>query len=200
MMDPPIINPNWLSDPTDQEIAVQSFKRSREIWSVLAQQGLTVGEDEALPGLNVTSDEDILAYIQNSLMTIYHAAATCKMGKVTDKMAVIDSRARVYGVQNLRVVDASAFPFLPPGHPQSTIYALAEKIVADILGPDVPPPGYSLTGYEEGQALQRNKDGSGNTSATPETSNDGATTLDLSYVWGLLGIPWAFMIWVLWSM
>lgn len=43
------------------------------------------------------------------------------MGVETDSMAVVDSHARVYGVQGLRVVDASAFPFLPPGHPQSTV-------------------------------------------------------------------------------
>lgn len=54
------------------------------------------------------------------------------MGVESDSMAVVDSHARVYGVQGLRVVDASAFPFLPPGHPQSTVYALAEK-VADLI-------------------------------------------------------------------
>jgi hypothetical protein len=43
------------------------------------------------------------------------------MGVESDTTAVVDSHARVYGVQGLRVVDASAFPFLPPGHPQSTI-------------------------------------------------------------------------------
>ncbi len=149
MSDPPILNPNWLSDPTDQEMAVQSFKRSREIWNILVQDNVTVGTAEYLPGFNVTSDADILAYIQASLMTIYHAAATCKMGSVNDSMAVLDSQARVYGIENLRVVDASSFPFLPPGHPQSTIYALAEKIAADILGSNVPPPGYSMTGYAQ---------------------------------------------------
>jgi choline dehydrogenase len=54
------------------------------------------------------------------------------MGKKDDPMAVLDSHARVYGVQNLRVVDASSFPFLPPGHPQALVYALAEK-VADLI-------------------------------------------------------------------
>jgi choline dehydrogenase len=49
-------------------------------------------------------------------------------------MAVVDSKARVFGVQGLKVVDASSFPLLVPGHPQSTIYALAEKIADDIIG------------------------------------------------------------------
>jgi hypothetical protein len=43
------------------------------------------------------------------------------MGKETDPMAVLDSKARVYGVSGLRVVDASSFPILPPGHPMSTV-------------------------------------------------------------------------------
>ena len=157
MTDPPILNPNWLTDPTDQELAVQSFKRAREIFSVLAQYNVTVGTAEYLPGLNVTSDADILTFIQNSFMTIYHAAATCKMGSANDSMAVIDSQARVYGTQNLRVVDASSFPFLPPGHPQSTVYALAEKIAADILGASVPPPGYSMAGYAQDVAEQQTR-------------------------------------------
>ena len=64
---------------------------------------------------------------------VWHAAATCKMGKQEDLMAVVDGEARVYGVKGLRVVDASSFPFLPPGHPQATIYALAEKIADGII-------------------------------------------------------------------
>lgn len=43
------------------------------------------------------------------------------MGKADDPKAVIDSKARVMGVTGLRVVDASAFPFLPPGHPSAVI-------------------------------------------------------------------------------
>lgn len=51
-------------------------------------------------------------------------------------MAVVDSKARVFGTKGLRVVDASAFAILPPGHPQSTVYALAEKIAAGIRNGD----------------------------------------------------------------
>jgi choline dehydrogenase len=43
------------------------------------------------------------------------------MGLKNDTEAVVDSRARVYGVSGLRVVDASSFPNSPPGHPMSTV-------------------------------------------------------------------------------
>ena len=166
MADHPIINPNWLSAPADQELAIQGFKRARQIWQILQDGGLTIGTDEYFPGLNVTSDADILDFIQRSLMTIYHAACTCKMGRSNDSMAVVDSRARVYGVQNLRVVDASSFPFLPPGHPQSTVYALAEKIAGDILGIGATGGGYDMSGYQaEQEALQQQRQSGGSGTA-----------------------------------
>jgi len=131
MTTPPLIDPNWLTHPTDIELAVQGLKRQRQIWQVLVQLGVAVGE-EVLPGVNVTSDDEIRHYIARSMTTVYHASATCKMGVWNDTQAVIDSEARVYGMQGLRVVDASSFPFLPPGHPQATVYALSEKI-ADLI-------------------------------------------------------------------
>lgn len=132
MADPPLINPNWITDPVDIEVAVAALKRQRQVWSVLAKYNVTIGE-EAFPGVAVQSDSQILEWIRNAVTPIWHASSTCKMGRRNDSMAVIDSRARVFGVQGLRVVDASSFPFLPPGHPQSTIYALAQKIANDIL-------------------------------------------------------------------
>jgi choline dehydrogenase len=125
---PPLINPNWLADPVDSELAIEAFKRQRELWAILADLGVA-DPDEAFPGFNYSTDSQIKQIIAESMTTVYHAAATCKMGLKNDSMAVLDSEARVYGVQNLRVVDASSFPFLPPGHPQSTVYAFAEKIV-----------------------------------------------------------------------
>lgn len=43
------------------------------------------------------------------------------MGPKNDSNAVVDTQGRVYGVKGLRVVDASIFPLLPPGHPQATV-------------------------------------------------------------------------------
>ncbi|KAL6714197.1 hypothetical protein ACLMJK_008692 [Lecanora helva] len=128
--DQPVIDPAWLTDPRDQDVALSAFRRTRTLWSYMAN--LTIGP-EALPGAAVTSDSDILSFISKSVAPIWHAACTCKMGKEGDSMAVVDSEFRVKGVRGLRVVDASAFPFLPPGHPQATVYAVAEKVAAGIL-------------------------------------------------------------------
>ena len=130
MADPPIINPNWLTHPADVELAIAAFKRQRYVWAQMTN--LTIGKEQ-IPGPAVQTDEQILNYIRDTLAPVWHAAATCKMGNRNDSMAVLDSSARVYGVQRLRVVDASSFPFLPPGHPQATVYALAEKVAAQIL-------------------------------------------------------------------
>lgn len=131
MSDPPVISPNWLTHPHDVEVLMAGFKRAREIIRPTLNEVLT--GDEAWPGANITSDADIIKMIHESVAPIYHPSSTCAMGKSDDPMAVIDNKARVYGVSGLRVVDASSMPFLPPGHPMSTVYALAEKIASDIL-------------------------------------------------------------------
>ncbi|KAL8722177.1 MAG: hypothetical protein Q9225_001273 [Loekoesia sp. 1 TL-2023] len=115
-----VINPNWLTDRTDIEVAIAGFKRVRAFWQTAAMRSFTIGE-EAFPGLQVQSDAQIENIIRRSTNTIYHAACTCKMGRLNDTMAVVDLHARVIGVKGLRVVDASAFPELPPGHPQATV-------------------------------------------------------------------------------
>ncbi|KAK5953065.1 hypothetical protein OHC33_005633 [Knufia fluminis] len=132
MFDAPLINPNWLTAKADQEVAVAWYRRMREVWHTDTIQEIVIG-DEYWPGMDVRSDEEILDVIRDSLMTVWHAAGTCKMGRTDDKMAVVDSLVRVIGVEGLRVVDASIMPMLPPGHPQSTIYALAEKIAESII-------------------------------------------------------------------
>lgn len=131
--DAPLINPGWLSNSSDVELAVQAIKRGRDFFNTTAIQPVLVGS-ELLPGKNVTSDAEIEAFVKEYVETVWHASCTCAMGKIDDPMAVLDAKARVIGVNSLRVVDASSFPFLPPGHPQATVYALAEKIAADVIG------------------------------------------------------------------
>ncbi|KAG8525547.1 uncharacterized protein KY384_009191 [Bacidia gigantensis] len=132
--DLPKIDPNFFGHKADQEVAIAAIRRQREIWQ--AMPGVTVGE-EYLLGPKTQSDEEILAFVKKAVAPTWHASGTCKMGKKEDKEAVVDSGAKVFGTRGLRVVDASAFPFLLPGHPQSAVYALAEKIAADILRGEV---------------------------------------------------------------
>jgi choline dehydrogenase len=139
----PAINPNWLTHPADEEVAIAWYRRMREVFATdVYKTQLEEPGTEAYPGLDKQSDEEILAVIRDSAMTVWHAAGTCRMGKSTtkdgvkvpvDEMDVIDNEAKVFGVDGLRVVDASSFPLLPPGHPMSTIYALAEKIADKII-------------------------------------------------------------------
>ncbi|KAI1172190.1 putative glucose-methanol-choline oxidoreductase [Nemania sp. FL0916] len=129
----PLINPNFLTDRADVEVSIAAFKRVREFWQTDAMRQFAIGE-EVFPGKNVSTDAQIEDIVRRSYSTVYHGSCTCAMGKKDDLMAVIDSKARVYGVQKLRIVDASSFPLLVPGHPQATVYALAEKIACDISG------------------------------------------------------------------
>ena len=117
----PIINPNYFSDPVDVEVAVASYKRIRQFWNTPDLAAFRADGAEAFPGLTASSDADIERIIKETFLTIFHGACTCAMGKPDDPKAVVDSEARVYGVTGLRVVDASAFPILIPGHPMSTV-------------------------------------------------------------------------------
>ncbi|KAF7192343.1 Patulin synthase [Pseudocercospora fuligena] len=132
MADKPLIDPQWMTNTTDQELAVAAIRRMRQILNTSVMKEIAP-YGEAFPGANVTSYEDLLNVVRMQTGTFYHACCTNKMGKADDGMAVVDSRSRVYGVHNLRVADISAFPFLPPGQPQATVYMLAEKIADDIL-------------------------------------------------------------------
>lgn len=130
--DPPVINLGWLTDAADGEALVAAFKRVREAWNSSAITGYVVGPEIA-PGDAVSTDAQILEYIRQSLQPIWHASSTCAMGKSGTEGAVVDSKARVFGVKRLRVVDNSVIPFSLPGHPQSSVYMLAEKIAEDII-------------------------------------------------------------------
>lgn len=125
--DQPIVDLGWLSDPADADVLIAGIKRQRQIWASEPAQTITLGA-EVNPGAEVASDAEMLEYIKANTQQIWHPSSTCSMGKKGDKDAVVDSEARVFGVEKLRVVDFSIAPLSIPGHPQATVYMLAEKI------------------------------------------------------------------------
>ena len=118
--DQPIIDPRWLTDPTDQAVVIAGYKRIRQLFKTKAMEPVLIGP-EYFPGEKFQTDEEILDIIKKSFGTVNHAAGTCAMGRIDDSKAVVDSKGRVIDVQGLRVVDASIFPILPPGHPVATV-------------------------------------------------------------------------------
>lgn len=131
MTDPPVIDIGYLNDDQDVELLMVAFRRSREAWKDPSLKPALVG-DEYWPGYDLVPDTDeaIRKHVVENVMPIWEPTSSCAMGKKGDAFAVVDSDARVFGVTGLRVVDASALPFQPPGHSASSVFALAE-LMAD---------------------------------------------------------------------
>jgi len=90
--------------------------------------------DEANPGIDVKTDEQIDAWVRSNVESAYHPSCTCKMGKENDSMAVVSNSGEVFGIENLRVVDSSIFPSIPNGNLNAPTLMVAEKLADDILG------------------------------------------------------------------
>ena len=77
------------------------------------------------------SDDDLNDYIKSNAETAYHPCGTLKMG--VDKMAVVDENLKIYGLQNIRVVDASVMPEIPSANLNAPTLMIAEKASDAIL-------------------------------------------------------------------
>ncbi|MEU9886935.1 GMC family oxidoreductase N-terminal domain-containing protein [Sphaerisporangium sp. NPDC051011] len=126
----PAVDPNYLADPYDRDVAVEGFHRMREVFAAPAFDGLL--KDEKLPGSSVETDEEIRAYIRRWAKTDYHPVGTCKMG--VDDLAVVDPELRVHGLAGLRVVDSSIMPNIISGNTQAPSMMIGERGAALILG------------------------------------------------------------------
>ena len=94
-----------------------------------------VVESEVAPGMSNTSDADLLSYALETGVTLYHPVSTCRMGPNPGMGDVVDNRLRVYGILNLRVVDASIMPELVSGNTNVPTIMIAEK-AADMISAD----------------------------------------------------------------
>ena len=124
--EPPVFDFGTFSHPTDLEVAVESLKKVRE-WMASAPMQ-EIGAQETYPGQNVSSDQQIAAAIRTFATSSWqHPTSSCAMMK-RELGGVVDSELKVYGVNGLRIVDASIFPMAVAGHTSSTVYAVAEKV------------------------------------------------------------------------
>jgi choline dehydrogenase len=126
----PLIDPRYLTDPSDATRMTAALRLARDIGSARA---LTPFRDKELfPGPDTRTDADCHAYLRSTVTSYFHPVGTCAIG--TDKMSVADPHLTVHGIAHLRVADASVMPSLVSGNTNAAVLAIAERAASLLLG------------------------------------------------------------------
>jgi choline dehydrogenase-like flavoprotein len=138
--DKPLINPNYFSDPNNEDIKVTieavKFALAISKTEAFAKMGSRF-YDKPFPGCEdkpLWTDAYWECWIKSASFTLAHTVGTCKMGPVTDDTVVVDPRLRVKGIKNLRVADTSVMPAVPSGNTNAptvikAIFSILECVI-----------------------------------------------------------------------
>lgn len=134
----PLIYPNFLKDPTDEKKLLEGIHEVIKLFDTEVFKSASF-EFDPRPILNneckfyeTVSDEFWSCIIKHFSAPLHNYAGTCKMGPSNDAESVVDNNLRVYGVLNLRVVDASIMPKITRGSTAAPVIMIAEK-VSDLI-------------------------------------------------------------------
>jgi choline dehydrogenase-like flavoprotein len=125
---PPAVNPNYLGAASDFERLVQGVELAEEIFATTAFSEWA--GPRLLPDPSVQSSDALRDFVRQRADTYHHQAGSCRMG--SDEYAVVDPQLRVYGIDGLRVADASVMPVVPSGNCNTGIVMIGER-VADLV-------------------------------------------------------------------
>ena len=125
----PAIRFNFLDQRLDRDTLINGVKMIRDIAQQVPLDEIRGAE--VVPGADVATDDEIEQWIRVTSETAYHPIGTCRMGPE----GVVDERLRVYGVEGLRVADASIFPTMPSGNTNAPSIMVGEKC-ADLIRED----------------------------------------------------------------
>jgi choline dehydrogenase len=144
--DHPALRFNYLSTDQDRREWVESIRVARRILNQPAMAPFNGGETS--PGGSVETDDEILDWVRRDAETALHPSCTARMG--VDDLSVLDPDSmRVHGVEGLRVVDASAMPYVTNGNIYAPVMMLAEK-AADLIRGDTPLAAEPIPFYRHG--------------------------------------------------
>ncbi len=138
----PVIDSNLLADPADLHRMLALIERMTEMAErpvlrehiVSAQLAPAPGQATGLPALGgpLPAEPELTSFVLANACDAAHVCGTCRMGRADDPGTVVDERGRVLGVQNLRVADASIFPWVPSANTHISSVLVGEKI-ADLV-------------------------------------------------------------------
>ncbi|KAL3868337.1 hypothetical protein ACJMK2_041154 [Sinanodonta woodiana] len=135
--DPPIIDPNYLSEEDDVKTFIRGFSVMEKYLTTKTMQKIGVTLDllnfELCGRHEFLSDVYVECLVRHNAVTIYHPTSTCKMGSPDDPSTVVDPQLRVKGIGKLRVVDASVMPDVTSGNTNAPTIMIAEKAADMIL-------------------------------------------------------------------
>ena len=128
----PLIQFNYLSTEKDLADWRQCLRLTREI---LQQPALDEFRGEEIqPGIDLSDDAAVDAWVRRNVETAYHPSCSCRMGARNDERAVVDPQCRVRGLEGVRIVDSSIFPTIPNGNLNAPTIMVAERAADLILG------------------------------------------------------------------
>src|SRR5690606_38548293 len=117
---------HYLTTDEDRRVAADAIRVTRKIMQQPAMAPYK--PEEYLPGPAVSDDDEALAKAAGDIgTTIFHPVGTAKMGLPNDPLAVVDARLRFYGIERLRVIDASVMPTITSGNTNTPTAMIAEK-------------------------------------------------------------------------
>jgi len=130
--DAPIIDPNYFSEPNDLEVLLRGTKLMLEIGRTAPLASVLDPNETGYDNLlHTKSDDELREVLRQRMETLYHPTSTARMAPL-DEGGVVDAQLKVYGLENVRVVDASVFPNIPAGHTSAPVIAVAEA-ASDII-------------------------------------------------------------------
>ncbi|TGJ84993.1 hypothetical protein E0Z10_g3768 [Xylaria hypoxylon] len=126
-LDAPVIDPKYLDNPVDMEVFAEHMLYLQSLASLSPLSKLLTQPPTPSRAISHLANlEEAKKYIRLRAVSMWHPAGTCSM--LPEEIGgVVDNRLKVHGVENLRIVDSSVIPVLPPGNLQSSVYAIAER-------------------------------------------------------------------------
>jgi len=122
----PRIAPNYLATDEDRRVAADAIRVTRRLMAQPAVRAFR--PQESLPGPQVGDDDASLVRAAGDIgTTVFHPVGTAKMGLPSDPLAVVDARLRVFGLDRLRVIDASVMPTITSGNTNTPTIMIADR-------------------------------------------------------------------------